>query len=385
MLIGLTGAHRQLLAFDAHAEEVLRQCSTAMAPPVKFKITASLHDFKKMDISKLKDMPELKINKVPFKLPGPGPSFKEQLAKLSEFRDLEYLISVGKTAGGNITRHEGIKPDSPINIIETARCYDILRAQNLVLDCSFNYDEVQGSYCQFAPPFGITGEAKLSNDAADHWMLSYPTQELRKNFRVELRISKKTKLPEQKNVYDPKSNELLREYKYSDIELNANFPSDHFSLPASAKLVVIENRQEYGKAIVAPLKEKLDRSIAERTAEIQRLKTAKPVPLKRDPKTGLFLPPKFPSKPASMSKEEFDRLTDMIIGQVKPKEVPDAMWKKIVGTMKKNEPLNPKDFIGLAPQPPKAARGYGSVWLYLGVFFATSISIVFAVRFWRSR
>jgi hypothetical protein len=253
-----------------------------------------------------------------------------------------------------------------VTVFEGSRCFDFFPKQNIVIDSTFNLRDVQNSFREMTEIYRVQGDVVCKEDSSDKWLCRVTEEKL----LVEFRISKSSKFVESKKTFDRKTNELLTEYRYSDFEVNADFPADYFALPSTAKLLVAESTKDYNAKFMDVFKESNRQLLLPLEERIKR-----DVPYKTDPKNGrLTLHP-----PPGITNEEFARKIGENIEKIPtPKGFSKERQKELAEKWKVNTELKP---IHLAP-PRKAERGYGSVWLYVGIFIALSTAVVVAIRFW---
>ena len=346
-----------LTADDAFSNEVIRQSTVAMSAPIRFKVTSFLHKFNKDNKFITKEM-----------MAKGFPKDIEKKSNEISGQGKEYVVCLADQSMGRVTRIESRRDSTMpgVGVFGDSRCFEFYPKQNTVIDTTFKLRNVQDDWGDMTEICRVQGDVVCTEDSSDKWLCRVTDEKL----VVELRIVKSTKFVESKRTFDRNSNELLTEYRYSDFELNADFSADFFALPSAAKLLVAENTKDYSAKIMDVFKEV--RRVAMLPFE-ERLK--EDVPYKRDPKTGrLILHP-----PPGMSNEEFARkIGEGIENLPTPKGFSNERKKELAEKWKANTELKE---VKLEP-PRKADRGYGSVWLYLGVFLAIGTAVVVGIRFW---
>jgi len=328
----------RLTADDAFSNEIIRKSTVAMSAPIRFKVTAFVHKSANKFIT------------------------NEMLGK-----GIEHVVCLADQSMGRVTRIES-RMDSRMPAVAVnaeSFCFDFYPKENTVIDTTFKLRDVRDSLGEMTDICRVQGDVVCMEDSTDKWLCRVTGEEL----VVEFKIAKSSNFVESKKIFDRNTNELLREYRYVDFEWNAVFPTDFFILPSSAKLLVAKNSKDYAAKMMNLFDENMK---ASRLHLEERLKDD--VPYKRDPRTGrLILHP-----PPGMSNEDFARRIGEAIEKLPtPKGLSNEKKKELAEKWKANTELKE---VNLAP-PRKAARGYGSLWIYVGVFLAITTGVVLAIRF----
>ncbi len=318
------------IADDAFSKELIGQCAAVMSAPIRFKVILIRH---------------------------------------AHSKGYEHVVSVAEESMQRVTRIEqGLGSLTPtVTVIGDSRCFDFYPKQNTVIDKTFMLRDVQSVWEEMTDPCRLQGDIVCKEDSAEKWLCRETSEKL----IVELRIFKSTKFVESKRIFDRNSKELLKEYRYSDFE-SAIFPASFFST-GSARLLKAENFKDYSTKFIEVFKDGNRAIVSSLKAEAKKMEEY--VPYKTDPKTGRQILQPLPG----MSNEDFARgIGEAIEKLPTPKGVSKAKVKEVAEKWKANTELKPVD---LDP-PRKANRGYGSVWLYLGVFLAIGTAVVVGIRFW---
>ena len=352
------------IADDAFSKELISQCAAAMSAPIRFKVTLIQHKEKNGSLSRESFLTKLRGSSVSTFL---TPSGLEKVIQDSRSKGNEYVVSVAEESMQRVTRIERSSISSTVIVIGVSRCIEFYPTQNTVIDNTFMLREVQSVWEEMTDVCGIKGDVVCIEDSADKWLCRATSEKL----IVELRIFKSSKFVESKSVFDRNSKELLKEYRYSDFE-SAIFPASFFST-GSARLLVVENSEDDFKIRSKLLKDLLKADIS--FIEAEKEKDKRHVPYRLDPKTGREIL----NPPRGMSNEDFARRIGEAIEKLPtPKGFSSDKQKELAEKWKSNTELKPVD---LDP-PRKATRGYGRVWLYIGVCFAIGTAVVVGIRFW---
>jgi len=355
------------IADDAFSKELISQCAAAMSAPIRFKVTLIQHKEKNGSLSRESFLTKLRGSSVSTFL---TPSGLEKLIQDSRSKGNEYVVSVAEESMQRVTRIERSSFSSTVTVIGVSRCIEFYPAQNTVIDNTFMLREVQSVWEEMTDICRLQGDIEIKEDSAEKWLCRATSE----NLIVELRISKITKFVESKRIFDRNSKELLRELRYSDFE-SAIFPTSLFST-GSAGLLVAENSVDYSKKFIEVFEVGNRAFISSLKADAKKMEDY--VPYKTDPKTGRQVLQPLPG----MSNEDFAKgIGEAIEKLPTPKGASKAQVKEIAEKWKANTELKPVD---LDP-PRKATRGYGSVWLYIGVCLAIGTAVVVGIRFWMAK
>ena len=231
-----------LTADDAFSNEVIRQSTVAMSAPIRFKVTSFLHKFNKDNKFITKEM-----------MAKGFPKDIEKKSNEISGQGKEYVVCLADQSMGRVTRIESRRDSTMpgVGVFGDSRCFEFYPKQNTVIDTTFKLRNVQDDWGDMTEICRVQGDVLCTEDSSDKWLCRVTDEKL----VVELRIIKSTKFVESKRIFDRNSNELLKEYRYSDFELNADFSADFFALPSAAKLLVAENTKDYAAKMMDVFKE----------------------------------------------------------------------------------------------------------------------------------
>lgn len=333
-------SQQELCFAEKVADQTLLDCAKSMSAPIRFRVSCSPPNIPKQLVPLLTD----------------GPFSKSY--KASRDQRMDYVVSKGLIAGESSAVFEYVSPNfTQVCLLRGTRCYELFPKYKSAIDASFRFNERHSEYVELVE-FDLQGTTSIVDSGDEHWLVSVLTPEK----EIKIRINRLTHLPESKQVFDRKSTSLLRDYRYSDIVRDQVFEEDFFSVPKGYVQETAVNLEDY-------------------TMRLGRIMKPKDIPIdsplpRRSPRTGERLP----SPPPGMSDEEFaKRISEGILKIPVPNE-DKARRQRLAEKWRNNVSLE-----AVAPDPPpKAVRGYGSVWLYVGIFLAITILGVLGLRFWMS-
>jgi len=181
---------------------------------------------------------------------------------------------------------------------------------------------------------------------------------------VELSIDRESKFVENKKIYDDSSRKLTSEYWYSGFEKDLDWNLEDFTVPRDAAIEAFDSPKAYTDRVASLMSKPYENPLANWK------------PFKIDSETGEMIE----NLPPGWSLDEYLRMrSEAILRTPTPKGLPEAKKRELAEKWRTNYSLRE---VRLDP-PRKASRSYGSLWLYLGIFFAVATAVVFAIRFWR--
>ena len=325
----------QASSAETVAEETLFNCAKAMSAPVRFRVSCV------MTIT-----PPLENG-----LPASEGNHEKRL---------EFLVSKSTMAGENLTLLESLSPTFKTIFFNVgSKNYEIFPNQKYAIDVSFRAKQGLPDTAEITD-FDTKGIVSISDDGDSHCLLSVQAVEN----DIKIRVNRETKFAEWKRVYKRSTGELLKDYQYSNVVKNPSFASDFFSIPSNYSLEAANDNDEVIKKVGKVVLQSHKRPVFQKT-----------LPATINPLTGkIVVPP-----PPGMSNKEFARLKSEAMAKLPlPKGMTESRRQELVEKTRNNLSLEPIDSVA----PPKASRGYGSVWLYVGVFIALSTAVVVAIRFW---